>query len=42
MPAQAQEAAKEQAEGAWWDRMLKSVDAASRPVEPLATGQNPG
>lgn len=42
MPEQAQQAAKEQAEGAWWDRMLNSVDDASRPAEKLPIGQNPG
>ena len=29
-----------QADGAWWDRMLGSVDEAAEPVEQLPTGQD--
>ncbi|MBA3741606.1 septum formation initiator family protein, partial [Sporichthya sp.] len=35
-----QQAAKAEADGAWWGRMLESVNEAARPVEELPTGQS--
>jgi cell division protein FtsB len=40
MPVQDQQAAKAQADNAWWDRMMGSVEAAAKPVEALPTGQS--
>lgn len=34
------EAAKAEAGGAWWGRMLGSLDEAARPIEALPTGQS--
>lgn len=36
-----QQAAKAKADGAWWDRMLGTVDDAAQPVEALPTGSDP-
>jgi hypothetical protein len=38
---QAPQAAAAKADGAWWDRMLSSVDEAAQPVEQLPTGPAP-
>ncbi len=37
---QEQQAAAKTADGAWWDRMLGSVDEAAQPVEKLPIGQS--
>ena len=36
---EAEKAEQARAAGAWWDRMIGSVDEAARPVEELPTGQ---
>jgi len=35
---QEQQAAQAKADGAWWDRMMGSLDEAAQPVEQLPTG----
>jgi hypothetical protein len=40
MHAEEEQAQLATADGAWWDRMLGSVDEAAQPVEELPTGQS--